>query len=245
MDVERNAQRKGEETTHGHERRGRELLGRRTEAVEDYAKAIFSLQRRGNRGVSTNALAEHLGLSPGAVSGMLKRMDEMHLVVHERYHGVRLTAAGEKVALEVLRHHRLIEAYLAEAFGMSWDRVHAEAEVLEHYISDELGELIAEALGDPERDPHGDPIPDRQLTLPQDETRALVELEPGESGVFTVVSDRDSSMLRYLAERDICPGVELEVEDKQPFEGPVLVRVGDQVHSLGGALARSMRVSPA
>lgn len=217
----------------------------RSQAVEDYAKAIFSLQRRGGGAVSTNALAEHLSLTPGAVSGMLKRLGEMHLVVHEPYRGVRLTAVGEKVALEVIRHHRLLEAYLAEALGMPWDRVHAEAEVLEHYISDELGDLIAEALGDPKRDPHGDPIPDRQLALPDDETRALAELEPGEEGIFTVVSDRDPSMLRYLAERDICPGVGLKVEDKQPFDGPVFVRVGDEVHALGRALARSMRVSVA
>ena len=176
---------------------------------------------------------------------MLKRLDEMELVAHAPYRGVRLTAAGEKVALEVIRHHRLLESYLTEALGMPWDRVHAEAEVLEHDISDELGDLIADALGDPERDPHGDPIPDRELSLPEDETRALAELEPGEGGVFTVVSDRDPRMLRYLAERDICPGVELKVEDKQPFDGPVLVRVGDQVHPLGGALARSIRVSVA
>jgi len=215
----------------------------RSEAVEDYAKGIFSLQRRTGGVVSTNALAEHLGLSAGAVSGMLKRLDEMHLVVHEPYQGVRLTEAGEKVALAVIRHHRLLEAYLAEALGMPWDRVHAEAEVLEHYISDELEDRIADALGDPERDPHGDPIPDRHLALPEDKTRALAELEPGEGGVFTVVSDRDPSMLRYLAERDICPGVELKVEERQPFDGPVFVRVGDRVHSLGGGLARSMRVS--
>lgn len=231
--------------TLGHDQQRREERAGSSEAVEDYAKAIFSLQRRGGGAVSTNALAEHLGLSPGAVSGMLKRLDEMELVAHAPYRGVRLTAAGEKVALEVIRHHRLLESYLAEALGMPWDRVHAEAEVLEHHISDELGDLIADALGDPKRDPHGDPIPDRELSLAEDETRALAELEPGEGGVFTVVSDRDPRMLRYLAERDICPGVELKVEDKQPFDGPVLVRVGDQVHPLGGALARSIRVSVA
>jgi len=231
--------------TLGHDPQRREERAGSSEAVEDYAKAIFSLQRRGGGAVSTNALAEHLGLSPGAVSGMLKRLDEMELVAHAPYRGVRLTAAGEKVALEVIRHHRLLESYLAEALGMPWDRVHAEAEVLEHHISDELGDLIADALGDPKRDPHGDPIPDHELSLPEDETRALAELEPGEGGVFTVVSDRDPRMLRYLAERDICPGVELKVEDKQPFDGPVLVRVGDKVHPLGGALARSIRVSVA
>ena len=133
--------------------------------------------------VGTSALAERLGVSPGTVTAMLKRMADLGLVEHEPYHGVALTDAGERVALEVIRHHRLIEAYLAEALGMPWDRVHDEAEVLEHYISEDLEERIAAALGDPSHDPHGDPIPDRELSLATDAGGlALAELEPGERG---------------------------------------------------------------
>lgn len=134
-----------------------------SEAIEDYAKAIHALAERSERPVGTSALADRLGVTPGTVTAMLKRMDEMGLIEHEPYRGATLTAAGERVALEVIRHHRLLESYLAEALGMPWDRVHAEAEVLEHYISEELEDRIATALGDPLRDPHGDPIPDRQL----------------------------------------------------------------------------------
>ena len=129
---------------------------------------------------------------------MLKRMAELGLVEHRPYHGVELTEAGERVALEVIRHHRLIEAYLAEALGMPWDRVHDEAEVLEHYISEELEERMAVALGDPSHDPHGDPIPDRELAVSGEESVSLADLEPGERGVFCRVSDSDPEMLRYL-----------------------------------------------
>jgi DtxR family transcriptional regulator, Mn-dependent transcriptional regulator len=213
-----------------------------TEAVQDYTKAIFALQRRGREPVSTSALAERLNVSAASASAMVKRLAEMKLVRHEPYRGVLLTDSGERIALEVLRHHRLIESYLAETLGMPWDRVHDEAEVLEHYISEELEELIADRLGDPTKDPHGDPIPGRDLSMAEEETRALFELEPGETGVFVRVSDSDPEMLRYLAERDIRPGADLVIEDKQPFGGPLLVRVGRRAHALGGDLARAMRV---
>ncbi|MDP8943645.1 MAG: metal-dependent transcriptional regulator [Actinomycetota bacterium] len=212
-----------------------------SEAVEDYSKAIFMLQRHG-RSVSNTALAERLGVTPASASAMVKRLAEMGLAEHEPYRGVSLTPAGEAVALEILRHHRLLETYLAEALGMPWDRVHDEAEVLEHYLSEELEELIAGKLGDPARDPHGDPIPDRNLVLPADDTCPLADLEPGDRAVFTRVSDSEPEMLRYLDERDIRPGVELRVEDKQPFGGPLFVRIGGRVHPLGGSLVRSMRV---
>ncbi|MET0957957.1 MAG: metal-dependent transcriptional regulator, partial [Solirubrobacterales bacterium] len=163
-----------------------------TEAIEDYAKTIHALSRREDGPVGTSALAERLGVSPGTVTAMLKRMAELGLVEHRPYHGVELTEAGERVALEVIRHHRLIEAYLAEALGMPWDRVHDEAEVLEHYISEELEERMAVALGDPSHDPHGDPIPDRELAVSGEESVSLADLEPGERGVFCRVSDADS-----------------------------------------------------
>src|SRR6202158_6462234 len=135
----------------------------RTPAVEHYAKAIFSLQSRSEEPVSTNALAERLGITPGSVSAMLKKLDELGLISHVPYRGVRLTPAGRRIALEVIRHHRLLESYLADVLGMSWDRVHAEAEVLEHVLSEDLEALIAAKLGHPTVDPHGDPIPTAEL----------------------------------------------------------------------------------
>jgi DtxR family Mn-dependent transcriptional regulator len=213
-----------------------------SEAVEDYAKAIYALAARTGEPVSTTALAARLGVSPGSVTAMSKRMGEMKLVRHEPYHGVALTAAGEKVALEVIRHHRLIESYLAEALGMPWDRVHDEAEVLEHYISEELEKRISQALGDPSRDPHGDPIPSAELDLADEDTVSLADLRPGRGATFTRVSDSDPAMLRYLAERGIRPGARLRVTGEQPFGGPLLVEVDGREHALGGGLADKMRV---
>lgn len=216
-----------------------------SEAVEDYAKAIHALARREAGPVGTSALAERLGVSPGTVTAMLKRMHELGLVEHEPYRGVRLTAKGETVALEVIRHHRLIEAYLADALGMPWDRVHDEAEVLEHYISEELEERIASALGDPAVDPHGDPIPDRRLSAESDVSQgtALADLDPGRSAVLQRVSDSDPEMLRYLDERGIRPGAKLTVREREPLGGAVLVELGGHRHAIGGELARRMLVS--
>jgi DtxR family Mn-dependent transcriptional regulator len=213
-----------------------------TEAVEDYAKTIYALAGRESGPVGTSALAAMLGVSPGTVTAMLKRMADAGLVEYEPYHGVRLTAAGERVALEVIRHHRLIESYLADALGMPWDQVHDEAEVLEHYISEDLERLIAEKLGDPERDPHGDPIPSAELAIAHEATRALTELEAGDAARFERVSDRDSEMLRYLGERGIHPGVELVLRSREPFDGPLFVEVSGIEHVLGHRLASAMRV---
>jgi DtxR family transcriptional regulator, Mn-dependent transcriptional regulator len=221
----------------------RDLDALATEAVEDYAKAMYALAQRGEGPVGTSALADRLGVSPASVTAMLKRMHAMKLVTHEPYRGVTLTPAGEKVALEVMRHHRLLEAYLSEALGMPWDRVHDEAEVLEHYISEELEERIATALGDPNRDPHGDPIPDRELVLGDEEGVALVELELGESGTFSRVSDSDPEMLRYLAEQGIRPGAKLRVTERQPFGGPLFVEVEGARHAIGGDLAQRMLIT--
>jgi DtxR family Mn-dependent transcriptional regulator len=211
-------------------------------AVEDYAKAIYALERRGEEAVSTNALAERLGVTPASASGMVKRLCELGLVEHQRYHGVSLTDDGRRVALEVMRHHRLLELYLVQNLGVPWDRVHAEAEVLEHVLSDELEELIAAKLGDPTHDPHGDPIPTRDLEIEEGPTESLQSLEGGARGIFARVSDSDPDMLRFLAERGIAPGDRFEVVEKQPFEGPLFVRFADRVHVLGGSLARAMRV---
>jgi DtxR family Mn-dependent transcriptional regulator len=227
-------------TQHHGQRRDPELP---SQAVEDYAKTIFGLEVHADAPVTTSALAARLGVAPASVTAMLKRMAEAGLVEHEPYHGVRLTEAGRRVALEVIRHHRLIESYLADALGMPWDRVHAEAEVLEHYISEELEERIAVALGNPDVDPHGDPIPSRDLELSAERGMALADMEPGEDGTFSRVSDSDPEMLRYLAERGIRPGVTLAVTERQPFGGPLFVEVGGESHAIGGALAQRMVIT--
>src|SRR6201996_7057216 len=216
----------------------------RSSAVEDYAKAIYALEVRSSEPVSTNALAERLQVTPGSASGMVKRLGELGLVDHVPYRGVTLTEAGRRVALEVIRHHRLLELYLVESLGVPWDRVHAEAEGLEHGLSEELEELISAKLGDPTHDPHGDPIPTRDLQIIEAETDPLERLECGARGTFVRISDSDPEMLRYLAERGIAPGDRFEVVDRQPFGGPLFVRFGDgsDAQPLGGELARAMRV---
>ena len=215
---------------------------RTNEGAENYAKALYELQARGETPVGTKAVAGRLGVTPASASGMLKRLADEGVVEYEPYHGARLTPEGERIALEVIRHHRLIELFLADVLGMPWDRVHSEAEVLEHHISEELEELIAAKLGQPVRDPHGDPIPDRDLAVTVEDSVRLTDLEPGERGVFARISDSDSSMLRYLAEREIQPGAGLLIRSREPFGGPVLVEIAGRTHPLGPELAESMRV---
>jgi DtxR family transcriptional regulator, Mn-dependent transcriptional regulator len=212
-------------------------------AVQDYAKAVYALEARGASAVSTNDLAERLGVTPASVSGMVRKLTEVGIVEHEPYHGVRLTGQGRRVALEVLRHHRLIELFLSEELGMSWDRVHAEAEVLEHVLSEELEELMAARLGYPTVDPHGDPIPTAELQIEEGQTWSLEGLACGERGVFVRVSDSDPEMLRYLASAGISPGDRLEVRDRQPFGGPLFVLVDGREHTIGGRLAAAMRIA--
>ena len=216
---------------------------RHTEAIQDYAKSIYALQRRAEgHPVATNDLAERLRVTPASVSAMLKKLDERGLVEHVPYRGVVLTPAGERVALEVLRHHRLLELYLAEHLGVPWDRVHEEAEALEHVISEDLEARIAAKLGEPTHDPHGDPIPSVDLKIDEGHARSLESLEAGATGRFVRISDTDPAMLRYLDQRGVRLGMTLEVVDRQPFGGPLTVRVGDELHTLGGGLAAAMRV---
>jgi DtxR family transcriptional regulator, Mn-dependent transcriptional regulator len=211
-------------------------------AIEDYAKAIYALEARAGDAVSTTALAERLAVTPASASGMMRKLDDLGLVTHVPYRGVRLTGEGVRLALEVIRHHRLLELYLSEDLGVPWDRVHDEAEVLEHVLSEDLEALIAAKLGDPTHDPHGDPIPSAELVMEEEPTESLAALEPGARGTFVRISDSDPGMLRYLAERGIAPGDALQVRDKQPFGGPLFVAFGDRVQVLGGALAAAMRV---
>jgi DtxR family Mn-dependent transcriptional regulator len=212
-------------------------------AVEDYLKAIYTLQQEHGQ-VSTSLLAEHLGFKPASVTGMLKSLADLHLVEYTRYHGVELTPAGEKIALEVVRHHRLIELYLVEALGYSWDEVHDEAEALEHVISEKLEARIAARLGHPTVDPHGDPIPTVEGTVPDGaHDRSLGALAVGEGGVIARVVDQNPDRLRYLADLGLVPGATVTVAASAPFDGPVSVRVGEAVHPLDRRLARAIFVT--
>jgi DtxR family transcriptional regulator, Mn-dependent transcriptional regulator len=214
-------------------------------ASQDYVKAIYALESRTGGSVSTNALAERVAVSSASASAMVRKLADAGLVEHTRYHGVRLTKQGQRVALEVVRHHRLLETFLVQELGMSWDRVHAEAEVLEHVLSEALEERIAEKLGHPARDPHGDPIPSAALEVDERPTERLEDLPAGARGRFVRVSDADPAMLSYLAELGIAPGGMLEVLERQPFGGPLAVRFGDRTHTIGGGLAASMRIEVA
>jgi len=212
-------------------------------AVQDYAKAVYALETRAGGAVSTTELAARLGVTAGSVSAMLRKLAELGVVEHEPYRGVRLTAHGRAVALEVLRHHRLLELFLAEELGMPWDRVDAEAEVLEHVLSEDLERLIAARLGHPTVDPHGDPIPSEEFEINDERgSCSLAEMPIGARGRFVRVSDSDPAKLRYLTEQQIALGDELEVVDRQPFGGPLFVRFGDRSVPLGGQLAAAMRV---
>jgi DtxR family Mn-dependent transcriptional regulator len=215
---------------------------RYSDAVEDYAKAIYAIALRTGGPVSTNDLAERLSVTPASVSAMSKKLADRGLVEHVPYRGVQLTGEGERVALEVMRHHRLLELYLAEHLGVPWDRVHDEAEALEHVISEDLEARIAAKLGNPTHDPHGDPIPDEQLHIEEGDTRSLADLQPGDRGEFVRVSDTDPAKLRYLDERGVRLGDTFEVLERQPFGGPLTVRFGGASHVLGGGLADAMRV---
>jgi len=212
-------------------------------AVQDYAKAIYALQRRSDGdAVATNDLAARLGVTPASASAMTRKLAERGLADLVPYRGVKLTSEGERVALEVLRHHRLLELYLAEHLDVPWDRVHEEAEALEHVISEDLEARIAAKLGHPTHDPHGDPIPSADLAIDEADTRSLESLQPGAQGRFVRVSDSDPAMLRYLDERGIGIGDDFEVVERQPFGGPLTVVIGGARQVLGGALARAMRV---
>jgi DtxR family transcriptional regulator, Mn-dependent transcriptional regulator len=207
-----------------------------SEAVQDYLKAIYKLQQTGGV-VSTSALAEAMGVAAPSATGMVKRLAGLKLVRHHPYRGVLLTKTGQKMALEVVRHHRLLELYLAEALGYSWDKVHEEAERLEHVISEEFEEKIFQALGQPTRDPHGEPIPGRDGTLVAVELERLSDLPVGASGVIRQVSDSEAEMLRYLGARGLVPDAMVKILDKAPFNGPITLQTGKNSHVLGRDLA--------
>lgn len=214
-------------------------------AMQDYLKAIFELAGP-DGAASTSDLAVRLDVTPASVTGMARKLAELHLVEHELYRGLRLTPAGLRIALEMTRHHRLIELYLAEALGVPWDQVHAEAERLEHVISEDLEQRMARALGDPSHDPHGAPIPSIDGRIaPTEYTARLADCVAGTTMEVIEVDDHDPAILRFLATHGIRPRVVMEVLRVEPFGGPVVVRVGDTTCSLGLEAAREVRVREA
>lgn len=210
-----------------------------TPVVEDYLKAIYNLAQESGQ-VRTVPLAEALSVKPASVTAMLKTLAELKLVEYEPYYGVTLTGAGSKIALEVLRHHRLIELYLVEALGFTWDEVHEEAEALEHVISEKLEAKIAAHLGNPTVDPHGDPIPALDGTLPDSSALSLADVPKGMEAHIVRVSDQQPERLRYVAELGLIPGASVKVTESAPFEGPVTVRIGKKTHALDRKLTRTV-----
>jgi DtxR family Mn-dependent transcriptional regulator len=216
-------------------------------AVQDYVKAIWSVES-GSDGadVATGMIAEHLGVSPASVSGMVRRLEQDGLVERQRYRGVRLTDRGRSVALEVVRHHRLLESFLVRALGKPWDRIHAEAEVLEHHISEELEELIDAYLGHPEFDPHGHPIPRRDGTVPDRELSVLAGCELGTVGVVEQIRNESPEVLRFLHEHQLGVGAQLTLVGREPAIDTVTVATADGtsvVIGMGLAARIDVRVS--
>ena len=212
-----------------------------THAMEDYLKVIFQLEEE-EATVTTQSIAARLQVQSPSVTNMVKRLAELKLVKHTPYRGVVLTETGRKAALEVIRHHRLLELYLAEALGYAWDEVHDEADRLEHSISEEFEARIDRVLGFPRVDPHGDPIPTAEGEIADFVGLRLSELEDGERAVIERVSDSDPEKLRYLGNMGLYPAAAVEVVEQMPFEGPVRIQVDDDEHVLGRDLARTIRV---
>ena len=217
-----------------------------TPAIEDYLKAIYQLRHEEPEqgAVSGQRIAERLGVASPSVTNMVKRLRELELVQHEPYRGIELSTEGERIALEVVRHHRLLERYLVEALGFGWDEVHEEAERLEHHISETLEARMATALGDPTVDPHGDPIPDLDGTVADVTERRLLDVAPGDATIVRRVSDRDPERLRYLERLGIRPGTAVRLVEALPFDGPLRVLVGTDEQVIGRPLAAAIQVAP-
>src|SRR5215216_271712 len=214
-----------------------------SDAIQDYLREVFKLETAGER-ATTSTVAAAMDVSAPSASVMLKRLAALDLVEHVPYRGVELTESGRRVALEIVRHHRLLEQYLAETLGVPVERVHAEADRLEHALSEELERLIDAKLGHPTHDPHGHPIPDADLNLaPPAPARSLLELEPGESATIRHVPDRDTGLLRYLSELDLLPGCTVVVERVAPYGGPLTLRSTTGGHAISRELAGAIGAS--
>jgi DtxR family Mn-dependent transcriptional regulator len=211
-------------------------------AIQDYLKEIYKIQATGER-PTTTAIAKRMGVAPSSATSMLKKLAALGLAEHAPYRGIKLSPAGTKIALEVIRHHRLLEQYLAETLGLSIDAVHAEADRLEHVLSEELEARIDEKLGYPTHDPHGDPIPDAGLNVDRSQLRSLEALEPGEEATVKRVPDGDPDLLRYLAKLALVPGGRVTMRRSEPFGGPVTVFVSGKEHAISRELAGQIGVA--
>jgi DtxR family transcriptional regulator, Mn-dependent transcriptional regulator len=213
-----------------------------SEATQDYLKEIHKLRLEGSR-ATTSAIAERMGVRPSSATAMIKKLAALGLADHAPYKGVALTPTGERVALEVIRHHRLLEQYLTEALGIPLDEVHIEADRLEHALSEELEARIDHSLGYPTHDPHGDPIPDRKLKLDRSSLRTLASLEPGDEATIRRVPSDDGELLRYLKSLALVPGRKVKLRSAAPFGGPLTVRVGKAEHAISRELAAGIGVA--
>jgi DtxR family transcriptional regulator, Mn-dependent transcriptional regulator len=218
------------------------MIGDLSAASQDYLKEIHKLRLEGRR-ATTSALADRMGVRPPSATAMIKKLAGLGLANHAPYRGVKLTPAGEKVALEVIRHHRLLEQYLAQALGLPLDEVHIEADRLEHVLSEELEARIDRTLGYPTHDPHGDPIPDRKLKLDRSKLRTLANLEPGDEATIRRVPSDDEELLRYLTSLTLVPGRKVKLRTVAPFGGPLTVRVGKDEHAISRELAAGIGVA--
>ncbi|HSE83975.1 MAG TPA: metal-dependent transcriptional regulator [Thermodesulfobacteriota bacterium] len=212
--------------------------------VEDYLKAIYKLQKQDEK-VSTSAIAKRLGVSNATVTGMVKKLAEKKFLKYVSYHGVVLTVKGEKEAIKVIRRHRLVELFLKEILGLSWDKVHAEAEKLEHYISDEILDRIDHILGYPKTDPHGDPIPTKSGDIERVEQNTLADVKVGKTVIINSVSDADPNKLRFMVDLGLIPGVSLSVKGKAPFDGDLSLKVGESEYNVPLEVARNIYVTQA
>ncbi len=212
------------------------------QAVEDYLKTIYMLAQD-ETPVSTSRIAEARAVKPASATSMIKRLAKLKMVNYEKHYGVSLTASGEKLALEVIRHHRLIELYLMEALGFSWDEVHEQADILEHVISEKLEERIAAALDHPEFDPHGDPIPAKDGSMALIDVELLSTAQAGQTvWVRRIIDDANSELLRYLAEMGLVPGTAVTVQTVAPFDGPLTLLINDEAKVIGRNVAASVLV---
>lgn len=216
----------------------------RSQSVEDYLKTIYKIESETEegKGVSTSRLADEMGVANASVTNMLKRLSDMKMVNYESYYGSRLTEAGKKIALEIIRHHRLLELYLKEILGYSWDEVHDEAEKLEHHISEQFEDKIAELLNHPTMDPHGDPIPSKDGKMPKITLKALPSIPHETPHIVRRVKNQNPELLRYLEKQGLIPGVKVEVLQKEPFDGPVQLRVENKTISIGNSVAEDIYV---
>lgn len=215
----------------------------RSQSVEDYLKAIYKLETTmDGKGVATSKLAKEMNVANASVTNMVKRLSDLGMVTYESYYGAKLTESGRKIALEMIRHHRLLELYLAEMLGYSWDQVHEEAEKLEHHISEKFEDKISELLNNPKFDPHGDPIPTKDGQIPRLGLKPLTDIPAKSQTEVRRVKNQSPELLRYLQEYGLTPGTSVTVRRKEPFDGPMELDVNGKKITLGHNIASDILV---